>query len=225
MQILVVEDERHLAQALKEILEAQKYRTDLAYNGRDGLELAKTGSYDLIILDVMLPYKNGFEIVKELRQKKISTPILLLTAKDTISDKVFGLDQGADDYMTKPFAPEELFARIRVLSRRQGEVILEEMHYHDLTLFLSSNELRCKTKSVRLNYKEAELLKLLLARPEMILSKEEMIVKVWGYDSNASDSNVEAYISFLRRKFHFVGSQVEIVSVKKMGYHLAIKGE
>ncbi|MGN0298049.1 MAG: response regulator transcription factor [Lachnospiraceae bacterium] len=220
MRILIVEDEKHLAFALKEILESQKYMADIANNGLDGLSMAQTGSYDLIILDVMLPYKNGFEIITQLRQEKLSTPIILLTAKDSVEDKVFGLDRGADDYMTKPFSPEELLARIRVLSRRQGEVILDELNYKDITFCFSTSELRCKDKSVRLNYKETEILKLLMTHPEIILSKEELIIKVWGYDSNAGDSNVEAYISFLRRKLHFVGSQTEIVSVKKMGYHL-----
>lgn len=225
MYILVVEDERHLAQALKEILEGQKYRADVALNGRDGFDMAKTGAYDLIILDVMLPYKDGFSIVSDLRRLKISTPILMLTAKDTISDKVSGLDRGADDYMTKPFSPEELLARVRVLSRRQGEVILDEMSFHDIVFCLSNSELRSHGKSVRLNFKESEILKLLLSHPDMLLSKDEIIVKVWGYDSDAGDSNVEAYISFLRRKLHFVGAQTEIVSVKKMGYRLNQKNE
>lgn len=225
MYILVVEDERHLAQALKEILEGQKYRADVALNGRDGFDMAKTGAYDLIILDVMLPYKDGFSIVSDLRRLKISTPILMLTAKDTISDKVSGLDRGADDYMTKPFSPEELLARVRVLSRRQGEVVLDEMSFHDIVFCLSNSELRSHGKSVRLNFKESEILKLLLSHPDMLLSKDEIIVKVWGYDSDAGDSNVEAYISFLRRKLHFVGAQTEIVSVKKMGYRLNQKNE
>lgn len=225
MRILIVEDEKHLASALKEILESKKYMADVAFNGRDGFALAQTGSYDLIILDVMLPYKNGFEIVADLRQSKITVPILMLTAKDSVADKVMGLDKGADDYMTKPFSPEELLARIRVLSRRQGEVILDEMTYNDIHFCLSSNELRCGEKTVRLNFKEAEILKLLLAHPEMVLSKEELIIKVWGYDSNAGDSNVEAYISFLRRKLHFVGAKTKILSIKKIGYHLSRKEE
>ncbi|MCI2112323.1 MAG: response regulator transcription factor [Ruminococcus sp.] len=220
MQILIVEDEKRLADALKQILIEQKYMADVVYDGNDGLEYGKSGIYDLIILDIMLPYKDGFQVAFELRQNKINTPILMLTAKDTVPDKVSGLNCGADDYMTKPFAPEELIARIKALTRRKGEVVLDETSYGDFNFIASTNQLSKGIKSVHLNFKEAEILKLFLSKPEVIISKEEIITKVWGYESDAGSNNVEAYISFLRKKLHFINSDTEIKSVKKMGYRL-----
>lgn len=220
MQILIVEDEKRLADALKQIMLEQKYMADVVYDGNDGLLYGKSGIYDLIILDVMLPYKDGFEVALELRQNKISTPILMLTAKDTIADKVGGLNCGADDYMTKPFAPEELLARIKALTRRKGEVMLDKLQFDDFDFDASTNQLSKGAKSVHLNYKEAELLKLFLSKPSVIISKDEIITKVWGYDSDATSNNVEAYISFLRRKLNFINSEAEIKSVKKLGYRL-----
>lgn len=220
MQILIVEDEKRLADALKQILIEQKYMADVVYDGNDGLEYGKSGIYDLIILDIMLPYKDGFEVAFELRQSKINTPILMLTAKDTVPDKVSGLNCGADDYMTKPFAPEELIARIKALTRRKGEVVLDETSYGDFNFNASTNQLSKGIKSVHLNFKEAEILKQFLSKPEVIISKEEIITKVWGYESDAGSNNVEAYISFLRKKLHFINSDTEIKSVKKMGYRL-----
>ena len=220
VQILVVEDEKRLARALKQILEEKKYMVDTVYNGGDGFDYGVSGIYDLIILDVMLPVKDGFTVAAELRRKKIDTPILMLTAKDTVPDKVAGLDCGADDYMTKPFSPEELFARIRALTRRQGEVVLDRIEYGDIVFNISACELCREEKSIHLNFKEAEILKLLLSKKNTIVSKEDIITKVWGYDSEAGDGNVEAYISFIRKKLAFVGSSLEILSVKKMGYML-----
>lgn len=220
MQILIVEDEKRLADALYQILLEQKYMADVEYNGIDALEYGLSGIYDLIILDIMIPYKDGFEVAYELRKNKIDTPILMLTAKDTVPDKVTGLNKGADDYMTKPFAPEELIARIKALTRRKGEVVLDETSFDDFNFNASSNTLSKGTKSVHLNYKEAEILKLLLSKPDVIVSKDEIITKVWGYDSDAGSNNVEAYISFLRRKLNFINSDTEIKSSKKMGYRL-----
>ena len=220
MQILIIEDEKRLADALYQILLEQKYMADVVYNGIDALEYGLSGIYDLIILDIMIPYKDGFEVAYELRKNKIDTPILMLTAKDTVPDKVTGLNKGADDYMTKPFAPEELIARIKALTRRKGEVVLDETSFDDFNFNASSNTLSKGTKSVHLNYKEAEILKLLLSKPDVIVSKDEIITKVWGYDSDAGSNNVEAYISFLRRKLNFINSDTEIKSSKKMGYRL-----
>ena len=220
MQILIVEDEKRLADALYQILLEQKYMADVEYNGIDALEYGLSGIYDLIILDIMIPYKDGFEVAYELRKNKIDTPILMLTAKDTVPDKVTGLNKGADDYMTKPFAPEELIARIKALTRRKGEVVLDETSFDDFNFNASSNTLSKGTKSVHLNYKEAEILKLLLSKPDVIVSKDEIITKVWEYDSDAGSNNVEAYISFLRRKLNFINSDTEIKSSKKMGYRL-----
>ena len=223
MRILIVEDEKNLADALCQILTEQKYMVDAVYNGKDGYDYGKSGIYDIIILDIMLPYMDGFEVLSKLRSDKINSAIMLLTAKDGVSDKVKGLDLGADDYMTKPFSTEELLARIRMLSRRKGEIVLNTMEYGDIILNIDTSELSCvnTAKSVRLIYKEAKLLELLLARAEIITPKDDIIVKIWGYDSNAGDNNVEAYISFLRKKLNFVGCKTEIISIKKLGYRLA----
>jgi DNA-binding response OmpR family regulator len=224
MNILIVEDEKRLANALKQILAEQKYLSDVVYDGNDGLDYGLSGIYDLIILDIMLPYRDGFEVAYELRKNKIDTPILMLTAKDAISDKVTGLEHGADDYMTKPFAPEELLARVKALTRRRGEVILDETGFGDFNFNASTSMLTKGAKSVHLNFKEAEILKLLIANRDIILSKEDIITKVWGYDSDAGSNNVEAYISFLRRKLKFINSSTEIKAVKKMGYRMESNG-
>lgn len=223
MQILVVEDDIRLADALSQILREQKYMVDLVYDGQDGLDYACSGIYDVIILDVMLPKRDGFSVASELRRQNVRTPILLLTAKDSVPDKVTGLDCGADDYMTKPFAPEELLARVRALSRRQGEVILTQMEFEDLILNLGTCDLSCGAKSVRLNFKEFEVMKLLMSSVKTVVPKEDLIVKVWGFHSEAEDNNVEAYISFLRKKLHFLGSKAEIATLRKLGYKLEAK--
>ncbi len=225
MNVLIVEDEKRLADALCHILLEQKYMVDVVYDGADGLAYGESGIYDCIILDVMLPSMNGFDVCLELRRKKITTPVLMLTAKDTISDKVKGLDAGADDYMTKPFSPDELLARLRVLTRRRGEVILDEMRYEDIILHIDQSKLSCANnlKSIHLNFKECEMLKMFMSKPEIIISKQDLITKIWGYDSDAGDNNVEAYISFLRKKLAFVESKIEIVSAKKLGYKITSK--
>ncbi|MBQ7689279.1 MAG: response regulator transcription factor [Clostridia bacterium] len=220
MQVLVVEDEKRLAQALEQILTEKKYMVDLAYDGRDGFDMAVSGIYDVIILDVMLPAMNGLEVAQMLRKEKIATPILMLTAKDQVADKVAGLDAGADDYMTKPFSPDELFARVRALTRRQGEVVIEEMTFDGIKLNLSTCDLSCNDRSVHLNFKEFEIMKILMSNPQAVTTKDDLIVKVWGYDSNAVDNNVEVYISFLRKKLEFIKANVEIISLRKVGYRL-----
>ena len=220
MKILIVEDELRLAEALQQIMQEQKYQVDVANDGNDGLDYALYGDYDVIVLDVMLPGKDGFEIVRALRAAKVKTPVIMLTARDDVRDKIRGLDKGADDYMTKPFVPEELLARIRALSRRQGEVLLEEISMEDLTLSLSTNDLLCGAKSIHLAFKEFEIMKILLSNQKAIVSKEMLISKVWGDDSDAEDNNVEAYISFLRKKLSFLGSRVQISTIRKVGYRL-----
>lgn len=220
MNILIVEDEVHLAEALSQIMIEQKYAVDMVHDGEVGLEYALSGLYDVIVLDVMLPKRSGFEVVRELRARKNTTPVLLLTARDDITDKVIGLDCGADDYMTKPFSPEELLARVRALSRRQGDMVIDELAFSDLTLNLSTYNLSRGPKSVHLGYKEYEVLKMLMSNPKMIVPKEDILIKVWGIESGAEDNNVEAYISFLRKKFFFLGSQVAITTVRKVGYRL-----
>lgn len=220
MQILIIEDEERLADALGQIMREAKYMVDIVHDGKTGLLYCTSGIYDVIILDVMLPGKNGFEIARQLRAQRISTPILMLTARDEVSSKVAGLDSGADDYMTKPFEPEELLARIRALSRRQGDVVLDEITFADLRLQLLSGELWCGTKSLHLGYKELEILKILMSNPKVITSKETLLTKVWGSDSGAEDNNVEAYISFLRKKLSYLDSQACISTIRKVGYRL-----
>lgn len=220
MNILIVEDEIRLADALGQIMKESKYMVDVVYDGKDGLSYGLTGQYDVIILDIMLPGHNGFEVVKGLREQKIDTPIIMLTARDDIRDKINGLDCGADDYMTKPFVPEELLARVRAISRRHGDVVLDELTFADLSLNLATNDLSCGAKSVHLGYKEFEIMKILMSNSKMIVSKEMLITKVWGTDSNAEDNNVEAYISFLRKKFYFLNSHVLIGTIRKVGYRL-----
>ncbi|MEY8426530.1 response regulator transcription factor [Lachnospiraceae bacterium 46-15] len=220
MQILIVEDEVKLAQALEQIMTEAGYFVDTAHNGVDGLRYGMCGLYDVIVLDIMLPEKNGFEVVKELRDKQISTPVIMLTARDDVKDKISGLDSGADDYMTKPFVPEELLARIRALARRQGGLLPEELGFSDLTLNLSSSELSCGSKSIHLGHKEFEILKILMSNPGNISSKETLLAKVWGSSAAAEDNNVEAYISFLRKKLSYLGSLAEITTVRKVGYRL-----
>jgi len=215
-----VEDEIRLSEALKQIMLEQKYAVDVVHDGADALDYVQGAEYDVILLDVMLPKLDGFQVVRQLRELKIDVPVLLLTAKDEISDKVAGLDCGADDYMTKPFSPEELLARIRALSRRQGEVLLEEMTFLDLSLCLSANTLRRGEKSVHLGFKEFEVMKLLMAAPRIIVPKEELITKVWGTESGAEDNNVEAYISFLRKKLQYLDSNAAIGTIRKVGYRL-----
>lgn len=220
MRVLIVEDEERLADALGQIMKEQHYQADIVYNGTDGLYCGLSGEYDVIVLDVMLPGEDGFHVVRRLLEAHNQTPVLMLTARDDVLDKVTGLDNGADDYMTKPFVPEELLARIRSLSRRQGEVIVEKMKFGDLVLNLSANDLCCGTKFIHLSYKEFEVLKILMSNSGKIISKDILISRVWGNDSDAEDNNVEAYISFLRKKLNFVGSKVEIGTVRKVGYRL-----
>lgn len=222
MRVLIVEDEVRLGEALTQIMLEQRYQAEAVTTGVDGLDYALTGQYDVIVLDVMLPGLDGFEVVRRLRAAHISTPVLMLTAKDELTDKVSGLDHGADDYMTKPFDSEELLARVRALTRRQGEVLTEQLSAGDLTLDLTSRSLRRGDKSVRLGFKEYDVLRLLMSTPKAVVPKEDIIAKVWGLDSEAEDNNVEVYISFLRKKLAFLGSRVSIGTVRKVGYHLEV---
>lgn len=225
MQILIVEDETRLADALGEIMKEERYLADVVYDGYDGLSYALTGQYDVIVLDVMLPGLDGFEVVRRLRRQNVATPVIMLTARDDVQDKISGLDHGADDYMTKPFVPGELLARIRALSRRQGEVVFEELNFHDLRLVLSTNDLWCGSRSVHLSYKEFEILKILMSNSGILVSKELLISRVWGSDSDAEDNNVEAYISFLRKKLLFLRSKTLIGTVRKVGYRLEVAAD
>lgn len=221
MKVLLVEDEKQLAEALMQILKKNKYTVDAVYNGEDGLDYALTGIYDVIILDIMLPGLNGLEVLKSLRRENISTPVILLTAKGEVSDKVRGLDLGADDYLPKPFSTEELLARLRALTRRKGEVINDDiLSFKDISLNLSTYILEGKNNSVRLALKEVEILKYFLLRPERVVSKEDLIIKIWGYESDAENNNIEVYISFLRKKFQYIGTKVKISTIRGVGYKL-----
>lgn len=197
MRVLIVEDERRLAEALGQIMAEQRYQADVVYDGADGLDHGLTGQYDVIILDVMLPKLDGFEVASRLRHAHVSTPILMLTARDEMPDKIAGLDHGADDYMTKPF---DLLARVRALTRC----------------------LRCGAKSVRLGFKEFDVLRQLMLHPRSVVPKEGIIARVWGLESDAEDNNVEVYISFLRKKLLFLESKVGIGTVRKVGYYLEV---
>lgn len=225
MRILIVEDEIRLAQAISQILKTNKYDVDVFHDGQSGLDYALTNIYDLILLDIMLPKLNGFEILKQCRQNKIQSPILLLTAKDEISDKVRGLDLGADDYLTKPFATEELLARIRALLRRHGKITHDSLRFHDTELNLLTYELSCGVKSIKLGLKEFNILRYLFSNGNQIVTKELLIEKVWGFDSDVEYNNVEVYISFLRKKLSFVKSTVIIRTIRGVGYCLGVNEE
>lgn len=224
MRVLVVEDETRLCEALVQLLRDARYLPDAAHTGPEGLELARSGQYGAVVLDVMLPGMDGFEVCRALRQAGNTVPILMLTARGSVADKVNGLDCGADDYMTKPFAPEELLARIRALARRQGEGAPEALAFADLRLELSTHILSRGERSVRLSPKEFELLRLLMANPRVV-SKSAIISRVWGEQSDAEDNNVEAYISFLRKKFFYLGSTAGISTLRKVGYRLEDSAE
>ena len=220
-----MEDETRLAETLRQLMEDQRYQADMVGDGADGVDYGLTGQYDLIILDVMLPKVDGFEVARRLRSAHISTPILMLTARDDISDKIGGLDCGADDYMTKPFDSGELMARVRALTRRQGEVLGDVLKVGDLSLECSSRLLRVGERSVRLGFKEFEVMRLLMVNSRAVVSKETLIAKIWGLDSEAEDNNVEVYISFLRKKLAYLGSRIAISTVRKVGYYLEHPGE
>lgn len=222
MRLLLVEDEWGLVEALKAIFAKENYCVDVLMDGETGLDYALTGIYDLIILDIMLPRKDGIQVLKELRKAKIETPVLMLTARTQLEDKIEGLDCGADDYLTKPFQTGELLARIRSVTRRKGEIINHDPVLGDLTLRQKTREIICDGSSVKLGLKEFLLLETLMLNPRQIISKEQLIEKVWGYDSEAEYNNVEVYISFLRKKISFVGSRVQIKVNRGIGYFLEL---
>lgn len=221
MKLLLVEDEKQLSEALTQILKKNKYLVDAVFNGEDGLDYALTDIYDVIILDIMIPKLNGLEVLKKIREEDISTPVILLTAKGQVSDKVRGLDLGADDYLPKPFEPEELLARLRALCRRKGEIINDNiLSFLDFSLNLSTYILESKSGNVRLALKEIEILKYFLLRPQKVVNKEELITKVWGFESEAENNNIEVYISFIRKKLQYVGSEAKISTIRGVGYKL-----
>ena len=221
MRVLIVEDEVRLAETLRDLLDTEHYAADVCHDGESGLDNALSDIYDLVILDVMLPKKDGFSVLRALRQEGKTVPVLMLSARSELSDRVEGLDCGADYYLTKPFEPKELLACVRMLTRRQPEQrVSNVLEYGDLRLEPDTFELACGERSVRLSRKEFDMMELLLRRREMVLTKESLIVKLWGYESDAEDNNVEVYISFLRKKLEHLRSRVKIRTIRMVGYRL-----
>ena len=222
MKLLLVEDEQRMAQALCEILRQENYEVDHCVDGINGLEALESDIYDVAILDVMLPGLNGFEMVKRARKAGICTPILMLTAKAEIDDKVMGLDSGADDYLTKPFMTKELLARVRALVRRNYSMQDNTLKFGDIVLDVASATLSCETsgQSVRLSEKECRIMEYLIVNKNQILTREQLVVKIWGIESDAEYNNVEVYMSFSRKKLNFVGAKTEIKAVRGIGYEL-----
>lgn len=219
MQILIVEDEVLLAKSLKEILEESRHSVSIAYDGEEGLLLARNAHFDLLILDLMLPKLNGFQVARTLRKEKNGLPILMLTAKSDILDRVEGLDSGADYYLTKPFDKRELLACINALLRRQGKEV-NQISFGNTSLDLDSLELVSGENALRLSSKEFQMMKLLLSEGKNNITKNTFLEKIWGFDSDATENNVEVYIGFLRKKLKALSSDIAIVSSRGLGYHL-----
>ncbi|MBQ2062073.1 MAG: response regulator transcription factor [Oscillospiraceae bacterium] len=224
MRILIVEDEVRLARTLADLLKRQGYTADMCHDGVSGLDNASSGIYDLVLLDAMLPGMDGFTLLRQLRAGGHAVPVLMLTARSDVTDRVHGLDSGADYYLTKPFEPQELLACIRLLLRRGvGEARLDDaLTWDDLRLETGTFTLNCQDRSVRLSRREYDLMELLMRNGSQIVTKEQLLVKVWGYDSDAEDNNVEVYISFLRRKLTHLHSAVRIKTIRLVGYCLEV---
>ena len=221
MRVLIVEDEVRLAATLQDLLEINGYTADVCHDGETGLDNALSAIYDVILLDVMLPKLDGFTVLRRLRAEGSATPVLMLTARSEVSDKVTGLDSGADYYLTKPFDPKELLACIRALTRRQPELREpDSLTCGDLRLEQSSFTLCCGDRSVRLSRKEYDMMELLMLNQKLVITKEKLLLKVWGYESDAEDNNVEVYISFLRKKLEHLHSGVKIKTIRMVGYCL-----
>ena len=221
MKILIIEDEKLLADSLKALLEKKGFDVECVYDGESGEEYAETGVYDLLILDVMMPKMDGFEVARSVRAKRCGTPILMLTARSGLEDRIRGLNAGADYYLTKPFDSRELLACVNALLRRQGGQV-DELSLGNTSLDLSSCTLICGENSVRLSAKEFDVMRFLLQSKDAVLSKEVILAKVWGYDSNAVENHVEVYVGFLRKKLAAIGSNLRIEAVRRLGYRLEV---
>ncbi len=219
MKILVIEDEKLLADSICELLESKGFETEAVYDGKNGTEYAELGIYDLMILDVMMPEMDGYEVARRVRADRCGIPILMLTARSGIEDKIEGLNSGADYYLTKPFDSRELLACINALLRRQGAQI-NEISYGNTSLDLESGKLIRGEKSVRLSAREFDVMRILMQSKENNVSKETLLTKVWGYDSNAVENHVEVYVGFLRKKLLSIGSDLRIEAIRRLGYHL-----
>ncbi len=224
MRILFVEDEPSIAEAVASLLKKQHYSVDLAYDGETGLDYAASGVYDLLVLDIMLPKIDGITLLKTLRKQNIRTPIIMLTAKSEVDDKVLGLDAGADDYLTKPFQMKELLARIRSLSRRKDlDYQEDQLAFGNVVLARNELQLATTTNQVVLSPKEMKLMELFLARPKVILSKETIINKIWGFDPDVEENRVEIYVSLLRKKLTLLEADIGIRTIRNAGYILQSK--
>ncbi len=220
MKLLIAEDEIDLAEALTAFFEKNQFTVEAVYNGADAYDYAREGGYDAIILDVMMPKMNGIEVLRRLRDEGLSTPIMMLTAKAQKDDRVEGFDAGADDYLPKPFAPDELLARVRALLRRAGEFKPTVLTFGDLVLDSSTGILSCGGESVRLSGREFQLMELFLRSPRILFSVDKLMERIWGWDSDAEINVVWVHISNLRKKLKSIGSEVSIRANRGMGYVL-----
>ncbi|MBQ4578571.1 MAG: response regulator transcription factor [Clostridia bacterium] len=221
MKILIIEDEKLLAESMKTLLETKGFQVEAVYDGETGAEYAELGVYDLLILDVMMPGMNGYDVARKVRAGRCATPILMLTARSGLEDRIQGLNAGADYYLTKPFDTRELLACINALLRRQGNQV-DELAFGNTILDLASGRLVCGEKNVRLSAREFDVMRLLLQSQDRNLSKEVILARVWGYDSNAVENHVEVYVGFLRKKLRSIGSNIRIEAVRRLGYHLEV---
>lgn len=224
MKILIVEDERVLADSLKALLTGKGFDVDAVYDGETGVDYACLGIYDLVILDVMLPDIDGYHVSRMIREKRCTAPILMLTARSSVEDRIQGLNVGADYYLTKPFDTRELLACIHALLRRQGKQV-DELAFGNVALDLSTYTLVCGEKSVRLTAKEFDVMRMLLQTQSSVVSKELILAKVWGYDSGAVENHVEVYVGFLRKKLRSIGANLRIASMRRLGYYLEVETE
>ena len=223
MKILIVEDERLLADSLKTLLEQKGFQVEAVYDGESGEEYAQLGIYDLLILDVMMPGLDGCQVARRVRARRCGVPILMLTARSALEDRVEGLNAGADYYLTKPFDSRELLACINALLRRQGGEV-DELSLGNTALDLATGMLVRGERSVRLSAKEFDVMRALLQAGSANLSKESILARVWGYDSNATENHVEVYVGFLRKKLSSIDSDIKIVAIRRLGYHLEVDG-
>ena len=219
MKILIIEDEKLLAESLRTTLERKGFTVEVCFDGESGADYAILGIYDLLILDVMMPKMDGYQVARQVRASRCSTPILMLTAKSGLEDRIAGLNAGADYYLTKPFDSRELLACINALLRRQGNQV-DELKYGNTALDLSTSMLICGENSVRLSAKEFDIMRFLLQAQERNITKEVLLARVWGYDSNAVENHVEVYVGFLRKKLQSIGSNIRIIALRRLGYHL-----
>ena len=226
MKILIIEDEYSLADAIAETLQKENYTTKIVTNGEEGEDEPLTGIYDLILLDVMLPKKDGFDILRTLKNKKMDAPIIMITAKSEMNDKLNGLENGVDDYITKPFHMRELMARIKIVLKRNANIENDNiLEFSDLKLDLSTGKMSSNGSEISINGKELELLEILLLNKNQIVNKEVLINKIWGYDINAEYNYVEVYASFLRKKLKLLKSKVKIKAVRGMGYKMEVEDD